>query len=121
MNSNPRGESPPAGTPPDGTSLGGAPPSGTPPGGQGSISTQIEELVAKIIGEDAAMLLEITEQSSFVGDLEMDSIQIVHLAEHINERYGDQVDFISWLSAKSIKELLGLTVGDVAAFIEKSL
>jgi acyl carrier protein len=94
---------------------------GSPPVDHGAIIAQIEQLIAEIIGSDAAELLDISEQSSFVGDLEMDSIQIVHLAEHINERYGKQVDFVGWLSSKSVKELLALTVGNVAAFIEESI
>jgi acyl carrier protein len=93
----------------------------SPPTDRASISALIEQFVREIIGEDTADLLDVNEQSSFVGDLEMDSIQIVHLAERINECYGKQVDFIGWLSAKSIRDLLDLTVDDVATFIEENI
>jgi acyl carrier protein len=85
----------------------------------GSVVPQLWQIVTEIIGEDAAEFLEFTEQSSFIRDLGMDSIQIIHLAEHVNGLYGGQVDLIGWLSSKPLNKLLTLTVGDVAAFIEK--
>jgi acyl carrier protein len=88
---------------------------------QASIFSQLERMITDIIGEEAAEFIEISEQSTFVTDLEMDSIQIVQLAEQINELYGKRVDFLSLLSDKSLDELLKLTVGDIVEFIETSI
>jgi acyl carrier protein len=88
--------------------------------GQESIFPQLRAIIEEVIGVDAAELTEITKDSAFIDDLEMDSIQIVQLAEFVNDRYGEQVDFISWLSQKPFTELLKLKVGDISDFIENS-
>jgi acyl carrier protein len=88
--------------------------------GTDPIFPDLKAIIVEIIGADAAEFIEITEESAFVGDLEMDSIQIVQFAEIVNEHYGDEVDFVGWLSKKPIRQLIDLTIGDVAAFIESS-
>jgi acyl carrier protein len=88
---------------------------------QASVFSQLERMITSIIGEEAAEFIDISEQSTFVTDLEMDSIQIVQLAEQINESYGKRVNFLSLLSDKSLDELLKLTVGDIVEFIETSI
>ena len=91
----------------------------TEPQWQFSVRERLEQCVTRVIGEDAMSFLEISDGSSFIHDLEMDSIQLIHLAEQVNSLYGDRVDFIGWLSTKPVKGLLALTVGDVARFIEE--
>jgi acyl carrier protein len=87
----------------------------------GPVFPHLKAIIIGIIGADVAEFVEITEESAFVGDLEMDSIQIVQFAEIVNEHYGSKVDFVGWLSKKPIRRLVNLTTGDVAAFIEHSL
>jgi acyl carrier protein len=89
--------------------------------GQESVFSQLKAIIEEVIGADAVELIEITEDSAFIDDLEMDSIQIVQLAELVNDRYGEQVDFITWLSQVPLTEILKLKVGDIAGFIEKNL
>ncbi|MDR2587094.1 MAG: acyl carrier protein [Coriobacteriales bacterium] len=85
----------------------------------GSIAAQIVDIVIEIIGEDAASFLVFTKESSFINDLEMDSIQVIRLSKRVNELYGDQVDLIGWLSKRPVNELLTLTIGDVSSFVEE--
>jgi acyl carrier protein len=96
------------------------PESTTAPAKEGPIFPDLKAIVTEIIGADAAEFIEIAEESAFVGDLEMNSIQIVQFAEIVNKQYGDEVDFVGWLSKKPIHQLIDLTMGDVAAFIESS-
>jgi acyl carrier protein len=91
------------------------------PAEQDSIFSQLKRMIIDIIGVEAAEFVDISEQSAFVTDLEMDSIQIIQLAEQVNELYGERVDFLSLLSDKSLSELLELTVGDIVEFIETSI
>jgi acyl carrier protein len=86
----------------------------------GPVFPDLKAIIVEIIGADAAEFIEITEESAFVGDLEMDSIQIIQFAEIVNEHYGNEVDFVGWLSKKPIQWLVDLTIGDVATFIESS-
>ena len=54
-------------------------------------------------------------------DLELESIEFVALAEALQNRYGAQVDFVSWISQKELDEIIDLTVGDVVQFISECL
>jgi len=82
---------------------------------------QIIGFIGEIVGDDVAMFMEISPQSKFFSDLSMDSIEIINLAEKINNHYGEQVDFISWLSGKNLKKIMALSVGDVADVIAGSV
>jgi acyl carrier protein len=57
----------------------------------------------------------------FNQDLELESIEFVALAERLTEQYRGRVDFASWLGAKDLQEIIGLTVGDVAEYIDQCL
>jgi acyl carrier protein len=74
-------------------------------------------IVNQVLGPDMAMILEVRADSSFVRDLEMDSIQIVAVAQKLQERYGVQNDLMSWLSKQSLRHLMTMTLADVAAHV----
>ena len=72
-----------------------------------------------MIGEEWAEEVDITRQTSFAEDLELESIEFVALAEQLQERYGDDVDFVGWLSDKELDDIIALRVGDLVTFIER--
>jgi acyl carrier protein len=82
---------------------------------------QVLETVAgflrEVIGEEWARDVPIGMNTSFNEDLELESIEFVALAEKLQARYGDQVDFVGWLSQKELDEIIGLTVGDVVELV----
>jgi len=84
---------------------------------QEAIFLQLKEIIVEIIGADAAEIVGVHPHSAFVGNLEMDSIQIVAFAGKVNELYGSRINFIAWLSRKPVRQLARLRVGDVAAYI----
>jgi acyl carrier protein len=88
--------------------------------GQHDVFLQLKEILAELLGADVAEIVGIREDSSFVADLEMDSIQIVAFAERVNAMY-DNVNFIGWLSKMPIFKMARLTVGAVAGYIAKDL
>jgi acyl carrier protein len=64
-------------------------------------------------------VFDITAASTFKDDLEFQSIQFIALAELIQERYPD-VDFVTWISAMELPQVLALRVGDVADLVVTS-
>jgi len=80
----------------------------------------VAEMITEVIGEDWDLDDPITAETSFSDDLELESIEFVALAEKLQAHYGEQVDFVSWLSTKELDEIIQLRVGDVVAFIESS-
>ena len=81
------------------------------------IYLELKKYVGEIIGDDILEELNVTPDSVFTKDIEMDSIEIVSFAEKVKNKYGDQVDFTGWLSSMSMEELINLSFGQIVNFI----
>lgn len=82
---------------------------------------QLAGMLQEVIGEDWDLEQPIELKTSFADDLELESIEFVALAEKLHERYGNDVDFVAWLSEKELDEIIGLRVGDVVEYIDRCL
>lgn len=80
----------------------------------------VSEMIEEVLGEDM-LLDEITMETLFSEDLELESIEFVALSERLEERYGDRVDFVSWLSEMELPEIIGLSVGQLVDYIASCL
>jgi acyl carrier protein len=78
-------------------------------------------MLRDVIGEEWVNEAPIGMQTSFATDLELESIEIVALSEKLQERYGDRVDFVGWLSGMEIDEIISLRVGQLVEFIASCL
>ena len=81
------------------------------------ILSTVEVLIGEIAGEEILLAAPITMATSFNADLELESIEFVALAEKLQQRYGAGVDFVGWISKKSLDEIIALTVGELVEFI----
>jgi acyl carrier protein len=52
------------------------------------------------------------------GDLCLDSLDLVALAARLRDRYGAAVDLVGYVAGLGIDEIIGLTVGDVCAYVD---
>lgn len=84
------------------------------------ILATMTELLREVVGEAWANEVNITMDTSFSDDLELESIELVALAERVQGTYGGEIDFVGWLSTLELDEIIGLTVGDVVTFVERS-
>ena len=73
-------------------------------------------LIREVVGEDWARDVPISMDTLFGETLGLESIEFVALAEKLQGRYGQTVDFVEWLSRKDLDSILNLTVGDVVRF-----
>lgn len=64
---------------------------------------------------------QITTDTSFRDDLEMESIDVVALAGRLQARYGESVNFAQFVAALDLESLRTLTVGDLATHIAAEL
>lgn len=87
---------------------------------QTKILTTVSELICEVVGDELLLDGPMTMETSFNSDLELESIEFVALAELLQNRYGDQLDFVNWLSAKELDEIIALTVGDLVSFVDQS-
>ena len=81
----------------------------------------VSAMIREILGDDWDPDDTITPETSFNDDLQLESIEFVALAEKLQARYGDRVDFVTWLSAKELDELIAMRVGEVSDFIDQCL
>jgi len=81
----------------------------------------VTEMIGSIVGEDYLLDLEVGMETSFDQDLELESIEFVALSEKLMERYGEQVDFITWLGDMELEEIMGLCVGQLVRHITSCL
>ncbi|MCX2479470.1 acyl carrier protein [Pedobacter sp. MC2016-15] len=78
----------------------------------------LKQFITEVIGEEFAEEMDISMESSFNKDLEMDSIEIVAFSEKIKAHFGDKIDFTGWLSDMDIDQLIALKLGMIVKFIE---
>ncbi len=86
-----------------------------------SVLADVSAMLVDIVGEDYLLDLEIGMDTSFNDDLELESIEFVTLAEKLTERYGEEVDFVAWLAAMELDDLIAMTVGELVTFVASSL
>ena len=88
--------------------------------GAESVLATVASVIEEVLGEDL-ILDEITMETSFSEDLELESIEFVALSERLQEHYGDRVDFVAWLSDMELPQIIGLTVGELVDHIAACL
>jgi acyl carrier protein len=88
--------------------------------GKASVLQTVSRMIEEVLGEDM-LLDEITMDTLFSEDLELESIEFVALSEQLQAHYGDQVDFVAWLSGMELPEIIGLSVGQLVDHIASCL
>ena len=84
---------------------------------QEAVLGDLSVMLGDIIGEDFLLDDELTMETSFDQDLQLESIEFVALAEKLLERYGEQVDFVGWLAGFELDDIIALTVGQLVEFV----
>ena len=86
-----------------------------------SVFATVIEVLGKIVDDDYLESLDVSIDSRFEADLELESMEIVQLAEELIGRYGSDVDFVGWFGDMELDELIELTIGDLVDLIVASL
>lgn len=87
---------------------------------EAQILDALTQIVAEILADDLEDDLIVTLETSFSHDLELESIELVALAEAVQARYGAHVDFVAWLSELQLEQIIELTVGDVVRYVQRA-
>ncbi|MBP2472843.1 acyl carrier protein [Crossiella equi] len=69
-------------------------------------------------GDDA---VEVTMDSTFHDDLELESIDLVALAGQLEERYGSRVNFAEFIADLELDQIIALTVGQLVDYVVSAL
>jgi acyl carrier protein len=78
----------------------------------------LKTFITEVIGEEFVEDMDITRESSFTRDLEMDSIEIVSFSEKVKGHFGENIDFTGWLSGMDLDQLINLKLDDIIKHIE---
>lgn len=92
----------------------------TEPDSTSTILDVIAGAVAEVMDEDLAALPAITRETVFATDIELESIELVAMAELLQNEYGEALDLASWLSSLELNEVSELTVGQLVDHIYSS-
>ncbi len=82
-----------------------------------TILADITRMLGEVIGEDYLEECQVTLDTAFSGDLELESIEFVALAGLLKAHYGAQVDFVGFLADMDLHQIIALRVGQVVDHI----
>ncbi|WP_026413367.1 acyl carrier protein [Actinomadura oligospora] len=83
-----------------------------------TVLDDVTGMLVEIVGEDFLLDVEITGDTTFSEDLALESIEFVALAEMLQKRYGDRVDFAAFIADMDLTEIMTMSVGTLVAYIE---
>lgn len=85
------------------------------------VLTEITAMLATVLAEFGLDDAEVTMESRFTEDLELESIDLVTLAGQLQERWGDRINFAEFLAGMELDEIIGLTVGRLVRHVVERL
>ncbi|ACU36433.1 acyl carrier protein [Actinosynnema pretiosum subsp. pretiosum] len=86
-----------------------------------TVLADISGMLRVVLGDYGLEDAEITRDSTFHGDLEMESIDLVTLSAALREHYGDRVNFAEFVADLELDEIIALTVGRLVDHVVAAL
>ena len=88
---------------------------------EASVLAYVKQQLGAVIGDPELLSTEITMDTKFNSDLELESIEFVALASRLRSKFGDGVNFVEFLATKNVDDVVSLTVGDVVRYVDNCL
>ncbi|MFK8909840.1 acyl carrier protein, partial [Streptomyces sp. YS-3] len=82
-----------------------------------TVLAEIAQAIVTVLGDYAPDPADIRPDTLFGDDLELESIDLVMLSGHLEERYGERVNFAEFVAGLEIDEIIALTVGRLVAHV----
>ena len=86
-----------------------------------AVRTTVETAICDVVGDWYYEECGIGLDSTFAEDMELESIEVMEIAERLIEEYEGRVDFVAWFADMELDDLIELTLGSVVGFIVASL
>jgi acyl carrier protein len=86
-----------------------------------SVQHTVEQAIIEVVGEEFYEECEVGLDSTFAEDIELESIEVMEIAEKLIETYEGKVDFVAWFADMELEDLIEITVGSVVDFIVDSI
>ncbi|MEV4236183.1 MULTISPECIES: acyl carrier protein [unclassified Nocardia] len=82
---------------------------------------EVVSMLTEVIGADFLLDVEISPSTTFSEDLAMESIEFVALGGKLEQRYGEQVNFVEFVADMDIDEIMAMDIGRLVSHIEGCL
>jgi acyl carrier protein len=86
-----------------------------------AVLAYVRRHLGAVIGDPELLHTDITMDTTFGGDLELESIEFVALAERLRTEFGERINFVAFLAKKHVDDMVSLTVGDVVRYVASCL
>ncbi|MEU0538048.1 acyl carrier protein [Amycolatopsis tolypomycina] len=86
-----------------------------------TVLAQLSGMLRELLEEYGLDDTEITMDTTFHDDLELESVDLVALSGQLREHYGDRVNFANFIAERDLDEIIALTVGELVRYIVASL
>ncbi|MEV7096217.1 phosphopantetheine-binding protein [Amycolatopsis sp. NPDC051045] len=86
-----------------------------------TVLARLGEMLRELLEEYGLDDAEITMDTTFHDDLELESVDLVALSGQLREHYGDRVNFATFIAERDLDEIIALTVGELVRYIVASL
>ncbi|QHY99894.1 acyl carrier protein [Streptomyces sp. S4.7] len=86
-----------------------------------AVQSDITAMLRTMLEEDGLDDAEITRETTFHDDLELESIDLVTLAGSLREHYGDRVNLALFIADLDLEQIIALTVGELIDYVAASL
>ena len=86
-----------------------------------TVLADIDAMLRPILDEYGLDDAEITMETRFHDDLEIESIDLVTLAGKLEQRYGTRVNFAEFIAELELDAIIALTVGALAEYVATAL
>jgi acyl carrier protein len=86
-------------------------------GAGAEILAELGRMLTELIGEDYLLDVEIGMDTTFGDDLAVESVEFVALAEKLQDRYGEEVDFAAFIAGMELDAIIAMTVGQVVTYV----
>jgi acyl carrier protein len=81
-----------------------------------TVFVEITEMIGVVL-DGYELDVDITTETSFFDDLEMESIDLVGLGGQLTERYGGRVNLAELVAGMDVDEIIAITVGQLVDYV----
>ncbi|MEU0373996.1 phosphopantetheine-binding protein [Streptomyces sp. NPDC006283] len=85
------------------------------------VFSEVVSMLHAVLGECGSDVDEITMETRFHDDLDLESIDLVTLGGYLGSRYGERVNLADFLASLELEEIISLTIGRLVTFVTGSL
>ncbi|OLF09713.1 acyl carrier protein [Actinophytocola xinjiangensis] len=86
-----------------------------------TVLADLAGMLGKVVAEYGLVDAEITRETTFHDDLELESIDLVVLSGSLRDHYGERVNFAEFVAGLELDEIIALTVGRLVDHVVASL